>query len=99
MHIWRKDYQAGYTNHSRNATLIEFIRGICSSKRPLPVILPASIVRAKKRARIWILDSSGKLSTRLRDTELEVLAYTCLESRSYIPISLKLSSISNGGIE
>ena len=99
MHNSQKDFLLSYTNLGRKCTLIDFIRAICLSKLPLPVTLPAAIARVKKRARIWTIGYSGKLSTRLVNTELEVSAYTCLGSRSYIPISLTLSDILNGGIK
>lgn len=98
MHNSLKNYQVGSTNQQRSSTLIKFIQDTYSSKRPQIVTFPAAIVRARKKARIWILDSSAKLLTKLVNTELEALVFTCLGSLSYIRGSLTLSPISKEGI-
>ena len=78
---------------SRRITLVTFL-----SKQQRHVTLPVRIVLAKGHARIWTIDSSGKLSMRLLDTDLEALAFTFLANHSYIRGSLTLSVISNGGV-
>ena len=78
---------------SRKISLATFL-----SKQRLPVIFPVAIVQEKGRVRIWTLDCFGKLSMRLLDSDLEVLASTFLVNRSYIRGSLKLFAISNRGI-
>ena len=89
-------HQSG--NLGRSCTLIKFIQDTYLLRRRQTVTLPAVIVRARKKARIWILDSSGKLLTKLVHTELEALVFTCLGNLSYIPGSLTLSPISKDEI-
>lgn len=94
----QKDSLAGSGKSGRNRSLIEFTLDTFSSNSQRHATCPVAIVLARKSARIWTLTSSGKLLTRLVDTDLEALAYTCLGSRSYIRGYLKLSATSNRGI-
>ena len=93
-----RDYPVGYTKDlpnftSRKISLVTFL-----SKQLLPAIFPVIIVRVRKFARIWTTNSSGKLLTRLVDTDLEALAYTFSENRSYTRAFLRLLDTSKGGI-
>lgn len=87
-----------FINSRRRATLTEFIQGICSSRQRLAVTCLVAIVPARKKTRIFLLNSSGKLSMRLVDTDLEVLASTFLVNRSYIRGFLMLSATSSNGV-
>ena len=78
---------------SRKITLATFLL-----KQRLPATLPVAIVQEKGRVRIWTLTSSAKLSMRLVDTDLEVLASTFLVNRSYIRGFLMLSATSSKGV-
>ena len=98
MQTLQSDSLPGYTSLGRSCTLTKFILATCSSKLQQLVTCPVIIVREKKYVRTWTITSSGKLSTKLVNTELEALASTCLGSRSYMKGSLKLAPISNGGI-
>ena len=94
----RKNYLPGsissdHRPSSRKITLVTFL-----SKRQLPATLPVRIVQEKGRVRIWTIDSSGKLSMRLLDMDLEALASTFLVNRSYIRGFLMLSATSRRGI-
>ena len=93
-----KSSQTGSTKSERKSTLTEFIRDTCSLKQQQTAIFPAAIVLVNKKAHVWTLNYSGKLSTRLVDTDLEALAYTFLANHSSIRGSLKLSVTSNKGI-
>ena len=84
------DFRDGFTNLPRRCTLTEFFRDICSLRSRQTVTYPARIVLEKKKPRIFLLNSWGKLWTRLVDTDLEVLAFTFLANRSSIRTSLKL---------
>lgn len=94
----QKDSPLGSTKLGRRCTLTEYILDIFSSRPRQTVTYPVAIALAKKSARIWTLDSSGRLLTRLVDTELEALAYIFLVNRSYIRMSLRLSVISKDEI-
>jgi len=98
MHKSQKNYQLHSSSSerkpsSRKITLTTFLL-----KQPQTAIYPVRIVHEKGRVRIWILDSSGKLSMRLLDTDLEVLAFTFLVSHSSIRASLKLSVTSKKAV-
>ena len=78
---------------SKKITLVTYL-----SKQLLPVNCDVAIVQERGRVRLWILDSSGRLSMRLVDTDLEVLACTFLVNRSYMKGSLTLRATSKKGI-
>ena len=92
------DFQACFTNLGRKCTLTNFFHAIYLSKPLRPVNFNARIVLGSKSAKVWILNSLGKLWMRLVDTELEALAYTFLGNPSFIPVSLKLVPISRRAI-
>jgi len=94
----QKNYRLRSLSSEHKPSLKKTFLDICSLRPPQIAIYPVRIVHAKGRVRIWTLDSSGKLSTRLANTDLEALAFTFLASHSSIRGSLKLSGISNNGI-
>src|SRR3990167_1678044 len=94
-----KDSHPGFIKSQDNSTSKKISLATFLSKQQLPVSLNVAIVQGNKSAKIWILDSFGKLSMRLVNMDLEALAYTFLVNRSYIPASLKLSVTSNRGIK
>ena len=94
----QKDFRPGSTKSGRNYTLTEFIHATFLSRLPRLVIFPVAIVPANKSVKIWTLDYSGKFWMRLVDTDLEALASTFLENRSYMRVSLKLVPMSSIGI-
>ena len=90
--------QAGSTKSDLNSSSKKISLTTFLSRLHLPVTLDVAIVRVNNFGRIWTLDFSGKLSTRLLDTDLEALAYTFLVNHSYIQGSLTLRPTSNKGI-
>lgn len=94
----RSDCLPSFIRSERKCSLTDLIRGISLLRQRQTAIFDVAIVRVNKARKIWILDSLGKLSMKLVDSDLEALAFTFLESHSYIRSSLKLVRISNQGI-
>ena len=90
--------RSGCTKQPQNSGTTPSSHATSLLKLQQNVTLNVVIVQEKNLVTIWTFDSSNQSWMRLVNTDLEVLAYTFSESRSFTQGSLTLSPTSSGRI-